>query len=109
MKHKPKPIKYKEVTKNDSDIYNIVTKKDELQDLITKNPCHTCYKKPEHFILQKELRSLQIDYQKNKNAISEQNLKYFNEFKNRILILQKLEYIDKNNQITLKGTKNNLY
>jgi len=78
-------------------------KKNEIQKHINENPCHTCYKKGEHYKLQKELRGLQIKYQENKKSLSDQNLKYFNEFKNRILVLQKLEYIDKNNQITLKG------
>jgi len=80
-----------------------MTKKTEIEKHVVENPCHTCYKRNEHFTLQKELRGLQIKYQENKKALSEQNLKYFNEFKNRILILQKLGYINDKNQITQKG------
>ncbi len=107
-RHKPKPIKYLEVSKYDFEFSKLLSKKQDIEKLIEENKCNTCYMKNEHFQLQTELRGLQIQYQEYKKSISEQNLKYFNEFKNRLIVLQKLDYIDKNHQITLKGLISNL-
>jgi antiviral helicase SKI2 len=102
-KHNPKVLDYNKISKNDVEVYQYLQEKTKKQNAISENKCHTCYLRNDHITFVKEKHDIEEEYTKKNDILAEENLKYYNEFKKRLVILQKLDYIDEENQIKLKG------
>jgi antiviral helicase SKI2 len=102
-KHNPKALDYNKISKQDVEVYQSLQDKVKLQNALYANKCHTCYLRNEHLIFIKEKIDIENEFHAKSNVLAEENLKYYNEFKKRLVILQQLEYIDSDHQIKLKG------
>jgi superfamily II RNA helicase len=103
FKHNPKVLDYNKASKNDVAVYQFVNEKTKLQNTLYENKCHSCYLRNDHLTFIKEKVAIEDEFSSKSNILAEENLKYYNEFKKRLLILQKLDYIDSEHQIKLKG------
>lgn len=100
------PIKlmdYKKVTNGNLDAFELIQKKEKSQIGIKESKCDDCYLRNDHWTMIEKRVKLQKEFEDNKNLVSEENLKYFNEFQHRMTILKILGYIDTEDQILLKG------
>ena len=77
--------------------------KEEYEKKQENNPCHDCPLREKHFDIYETNKEILDKLESNKKKISEDNLKYFKEFQIRIEILKNMEYIDEENNLTLKG------
>ena len=98
-----KPVNYTKVSKNDFDLNKVIKMKEEYANKQESNPCHNCLLREKHFDEYETNKEILDEYENNKKKISEDNLKYFKEFQKRIKILKNMEYIDEENNLTLKG------
>jgi superfamily II RNA helicase len=103
FKHNPKILDYQKVSKQDIGVYQYLQDKVKYQNSLYENKCHTCYLRNDHLTYIKEKKEIEDEFTLKSNILAEENLKYYNEFKKRLVILAKLEYIDNENQIKLKG------
>ena len=98
-----KNVNYLKICENDLSISEIIKNKENTELKQISNPCHTCKLREKHFN-EYSKRKVKIDkLEEMKKKISEDNLRYFKEFQSRIEILKNLEYIDNENNLTLKG------
>lgn len=100
---RPKPVDYNKLSRNEITAFELVKEKNQLQNSIRQNKCHDCFKREEHRILFEERKALEDKFAVNQNLLKSENLKYYNDFQNRVNILKKLGYIDQDDQIELKG------
>ena len=98
-----KPVNYSKVSKNDFDLNKVIKMKEENSKKQESNPCHNCFLREKHFDEYETSKEILDEFEINKKKISEDNLKYFKEFQKRIKILKSMEYIDEDNNLTLKG------
>jgi antiviral helicase SKI2 len=99
----PKPMDYLKLTKNEISAFESINTKASLQISIRENKCHDCHKREDHRQLFEKRKKLEDDFEKKNESLSSENLKYYNDFKNRLVILKKLGYIDEDDTILLKG------
>jgi superfamily II RNA helicase len=102
-KFQPKIIDYLKSAKNEVDVFDLIKQKSVVQNNILSNKCHECVHREEHKELFSSRKKLENEFEKKQELLSSENLKYYNDFKNRVLILKKLGYIDEDDQILLKG------
>lgn len=102
-KFQPKIIDYLKSAKNEVDVFDVIKQKSVIQNNILSNKCHECVHREEHKELFSSRKKLENEFEKKQELLSSENLKYYNDFKNRVLILKKLGYIDEDDQILLKG------
>ena len=89
--------------KNDYEDSKKITLNNELQNKIKNNMCQKCNNIIEHLNLYINNKKVKDELELNKNKLKEEHLKCFSEFKNRISVLQKLNYLDDENTLLLKG------
>ena len=98
-----KTINYLKVSKNDLTTSQIINEKETLSLMQISSPCHECLLRENHYLEFGKNKDLFDELEKNKKIISEDNLRYFKEFQSRIQILKDLNYIDEDNNLTIKG------
>lgn len=106
FKEKEKSLKtldYEKVSKNDIKVFDLVDKKAKIENRIKYNKCHDCHLRKEHFELFNKRRKLEIEFEKEKKILSEENLNYFKEFNIRLKVMKHFGFIDGEAQILLKG------
>ncbi len=94
---------YLKIVKNDYEDSKKITLNNELQNKIKNNMCQKCNNIIEHLNLYINNKKVKDELELNKNKLKEEHLKCFSEFKNRISVLQKLNYLDDENTLLLKG------
>ena len=98
-----KPVNYLKISKNDLDTSELIKEKENLSLIQISNPCHECLLRENHYSELKTNKSIFDELEENKKKIKEDNLKYFKEFQSRVQILKSLNYIDEENNLTIKG------
>ena len=98
-----KPVNYLKLCKNDMDTSILIKKKEELSLIQISNPCHECLLRENHYLEIESNKTIYQELEENKKKIREDNLRYFKEFQSRIQILKNLDYIDEENNLTIKG------
>ena len=98
-----KPINYLKVSKNDLTTSELIKEKEKLSLIQISNPCHNCLLREIHSEVYKFNKKDLDELEKNKKILREDNLKYFKEFQSRIKILKNMNYIDEENNLTIKG------
>ena len=98
-----KPVNYLKISKNDLETSELIKEKEKLSLIQISNPCHECLLRENHSLEYKSNKSIFDELESNKKKIREDNLRYFKEFQNRIEILKNLDYIDEENNLTIKG------
>jgi superfamily II RNA helicase len=98
-----KNLDYEKSSKNDIKVFDLVDKKNKIEERMLKNKCQDCHLKKEHLINYSKRRRLEVEYEKEKKVLSEENLNYFKEFNIRLKIMKHFGFIDNDAQIELKG------
>ena len=98
-----KIVNYLKVSKNDLTTSQLINEKENLSLIQISNPCHECLLRENHYSEYQSNKDILNELENNKKKISEDNLRYFKEFQARIQILKSLNYIDEENNLTIKG------
>ena len=98
-----KTVNYLKICRNDLSVSELIKEKENYSILQISNPCHECLLRENHYSTYKSNKVLLDELENNKKKLSEENLRYFKEFQSRIQILKNLNYIDDENNLTLKG------
>ena len=98
-----KTVNYLKICRNDLSVSELIKEKENYSILQISNPCHECLLRENHYSTYKSNKVLLDELENNKKKLSEENLRYFKEFQSRIQILKSLNYIDDENNLTLKG------
>lgn len=94
---------YTKAVKNDFDSMMIVKEYEQLRSGTNTSLCNGCAYENEHMSIFAEEKKLRTELENVNKALSEENLKHFDNFKKRVNILKAFEYIDQDDQVTLKG------
>ncbi len=94
---------YLKICKNDIEVNNILNQKDTFNTLLITNQCYNCQLREKHIKQYGEIKKVKDELKKNKDKLSEENLKCFGEFNSRLAVLKKLKYINEDYQLELKG------
>ena len=97
------PIDYLNKEEINLDIVNAVEEKIGLINEIKNNKCTKCPLKQIHYNQYKSYFDKQNEIKQKEKDLDPKNMEHYREFKIRLEILKKLNYIDENNIITLKG------
>ena len=98
-----KRIDYLKISKNDLETSQLIKEKENLSLVQISNPCHECLLREYHYSEYAKNKDVFDELEKNKKKVREDNLKYFKEFQSRIQILKNMNYIDEDNNLTIKG------
>ena len=88
---------------NSIDFFTLTQERDKLRQAMERSACHECAKKPEHFALIDHRQKLVQTVQSLKAALSRDNLYLLPEFDARVRVLERLNYIDSEKVILIKG------
>ena len=97
------PIDYLNEKETSLDLSNAIVEKIDLLEKIKNNKCTKCPLKKTHYNQYKLYKDKQNEIKKKEKDLDPKNLEHYKEFKTRLEILKKLNFIDENNIITLKG------
>ncbi len=89
--------------RNEATAFKHIKEKEKLDLEIKNSKCTGCSHFQEHFKSSEKLMKITKELDESQKQLSEESLKYNLEFQKRIKILEKLEYIDNKNIITIKG------
>lgn len=88
---------------NDLDFVELHSKKKKLIQAMNQSKCQKCPKLPYQFELMDKYSKLNKLQKNLKYALSDENLDLMPEFQQRLTVLKKLNYIDQENTVLLKG------
>lgn len=98
----PKVVDYLKYSK-DIKVFQIVKEKQASEQTISTSKCHNCIHKENHMKFYAELEPLQIKFKKLKNDLNTEDLKHTSEFNRRVKVLQKLNYVNSDLGLEIKG------
>jgi antiviral helicase SKI2 len=93
----------KELKINDLDFGESLMRRNNVLDKMTKSKCHQCPKLVEQFSLMDTHSTLKEKVTGLKFALSDENLFLMPEFQQRLVVLERLKYIDVDKTVLLKG------
>ena len=97
------PIDYLNEGKNDFDLGKLIEERKEILNKIKANKCNECSLKNNHYKQYNSYLEIEKEIKEKEKNLDPKNMEHYNEFNTRLKILKKLNYIDENNIITLKG------
>ena len=100
---KVKVCNYLKISRNDLKINELLNGKNKNQTLLITNQCHNCPLREKHIKQYGNMKKIKEELKKNKDKLSEENLKCFGEFNSRLNVLKKLNYVNEENQLEIKG------
>ncbi len=100
---KVKVCNYLKISRNDLQINELINGKNNNQTLLITNQCHNCPLREKHIKQYENIKKIKEELKKNKDKLSEENLKCFGEFNSRLKVLKKLNFVNEENQLEIKG------
>lgn len=94
---------YKKLINRDFDLTEKLSNKQQYESEILQSKCHNCPLKQNHCISFTSLYNIELEITKKQEDLNPENMAHYNEFNTRMEILTKLDYIDTNKALTLKG------
>ena len=98
-----KPINYTKKLMHQNEYAQNIEKRAEILSKIKISPCNKCSLYKEHFKEYSKFYEKDTELKEKEKNLNPENLQHYKEFDLRLKILKKLDFVDKDNQVTLKG------
>jgi antiviral helicase SKI2 len=93
----------KDLKIKDMDLMEMYNRRKRLQDVLVASPCHTCSHKAAQMEKMEAQQKLRDQVHAMKHLLSDQSLLMMPEFEMRLNVLQRLNYVDADRIVQLKG------
>ena len=80
-----------------------IEKRQEILSKIDQSPCKNCTLFKTHFKTFSKFHEKDAELKEKEKNLNPENLQHYKEFDLRLKILKKMDFVDKDNQVTLKG------
>jgi len=97
------PIDYTKKLMNQLEYSTDIEKRSEILLKIKQSPCNNCSLYKNHFKTYAKFHEKDTELKEKEKNLNPENLQHYKEFDLRLKILKKLDFVDKDNQVTLKG------
>lgn len=93
----------KDLKIKDMDLMEMHGRRKKFQDILTTSPCHTCSHKASQMAAMESQQKLRDQVHALKHLLSDDSLLMMPEFEMRLNVLQRLNYVDSDRIVQLKG------
>ena len=97
------PIDYTKKLMNQLEFSTDIEKRQEILSKIEQSPCKNCTLFKTHFKTFAKFHEKDTELKEKEKNLNPENLQHYKEFDLRLKILKKMDFVDKDNQVTLKG------